>query len=78
MEQLNSRFSEYFNVADIQRYSLDEVKEFKSVRGDEDYKYKEYLWELENKSYTVLAGKFYLNDFLLLISQVNLRWLCIH
>jgi|BioPla2DNA2_1021312.scaffolds.fasta_scaffold02287_16 hypothetical protein len=69
MEQLNSRFSEYFNVADIQRYSLDEVKEFKSVRGDEDYKYKEYLWELENKSYTVLAGKFYLNDFLLLFDK---------
>lgn len=69
MEHLNSRFSEYFNVDDIHKYSPDEVKEFKYLREDVEYRYKEYSWELENKSYVILAGKFHLNDFLLLFDK---------
>ncbi len=58
-----------FNIEDITSCSLDEIKQLESPLDEDDYVYKEYSWEVNNKTYKVLVGGFDLYDFVFLYND---------
>ncbi|WP_425448133.1 hypothetical protein [Dethiothermospora halolimnae] len=71
IDDINSQFNDTFKTKDIREYLLKDIKKLKSPYGKEDYKYKEYIWTVNNKSYKLLVGEFHLDNFAFLYNNLG-------
>ncbi len=68
-KNLYSQFEGDLQVVNLQNYTLDEVKSSKSLFREDDFKYRQYDWQVGDENYILLEGSFHLDDFILLFDE---------
>ena len=68
-ESLNAKFYEFFDVDNIEEYSLEEIKNLGPIPGLDDCTFEEHSWNVEGLTYKLLAGRCHLNNFVILFSE---------